>query len=421
MQGLASILTQLFIIFVAAKLAGAIFERFRQPAVIGELLAGVLIGPYALGLIGVPSPALVEMFGEEKLAEEALAIVLDVLAELGVVILLFFVGLETRLADIARVGVRATIVAFTGVAVPFVLGYGLIASRGDPPVEALFVGAAMVATSVGITARVLADLGQLESRPARIVLGAAVIDDVLGLLILSVVTGIGREGRVNPGGIAIITAQALLFVGLVAFFGTHATRRWSWHIGALRIRNAPFVVAMAATLGLAALSANIGLAAIIGAFLGGMAFAETREQFALERQALPVYELLVPFFFVLIGARVDWRLFLDPSLLGLALGVTVLAILGKLVAGLGAWGFGTRQMALVAVGMVPRGEVGLIVASVGASLAVIPPPVFSTVVIMSVLTTLVVPPVLSVLYGLKARVPEQPPAWEEADGVLPEL
>ncbi len=419
MDALAPILTQLFIIFVAAKLAGEVFDRLGQPAVIGELVAGVVIGPHALGFVGTPSPALIELFHGTEAATEALSTVLHVLAELGVVVLLFFVGLETRLADLVRVGPRAGTVAVAGVVVPFALGYGFFAALGYLSIEALFVAAALVATSVGITARVLADLGRLDEREARVILSPAVIDDVLGLLVLSLVVGIGREGHLSLISIGVATAQALLFVGLVAFFGTRATRRWSWHIESLRLRNAPFVVAMATCLGLAALAANIGLAAIVGAFLAGMAFAETREQFELERHALPVYELLVPFFFVITGTQVDWQLFLDPPLLALALALTGIAVVGKLVpCALAASGFGGRQMAIGGIGMVPRGEVGLIVASVGASLAVISPSVFSTVVMMSVLTTFIVPPVLSALYG------PRPPTPAEADGqaaVLPEM
>lgn len=422
-QAIAEILADLFIIFAAAKLAGELFDRLGQPAVIGELLAGALIGPHALGLIGQPSPELVALFHDQAAAGEALQVVYHVLSELGVVVLLFFVGLETRLADLARVGARATAVAVAGVGLPFALGFGLMALLGHPSVEALFVGAALVATSVGITARVLADLGRLGTQEARIILGAAVIDDVLGLLVLSVVAAVGREGQVNALSVGAIAIQALVFVVFVALVGTHAVRRFGWRVEMLRVRNAPFVVAMATCLGLAALAAQIGLAAIIGAFLAGMAFAETRDRYELEHRALPVYELLVPFFFVVTGSQVDWRLFLDGSLLGLAAAVTGLAVLSKLVGcGLAAAGLGRRAMAVVGVGMVPRGEVGLIVASVGASLRVIPPPVFSVVVMMSVITTLVVPPVLTLLYrGERQRVAAEEVPIEAPDQVLPEL
>ncbi|MCC7367165.1 MAG: cation:proton antiporter [Chloroflexi bacterium] len=413
----AAVLADLFLMFLAAKAIGALFERLGQPAVIGELLAGVVLGPYALGWIGTPSTDLIHAMHDEAAAHEALSLIYDVLAELGVVVLLFLVGLETRLSDILKVGGRAGGVAVGGVVLPFVLGYAYVALLGHPTVEALFVATAMVATSVGITARVLADLGQIQSDEARIILGAAVIDDILAMIVLAVVSAIGQTGTVSLVSIAIIASQALAFTAFVALAGRQAIRRWSIHLDRLPVRNAPFVVAVLMMLGLAALSASIGLAAIIGAFLAGMVLAEVREQYELEHRALPIYELFVPLFFVITGSRVDWRLFLDASVLGLALTVTVLAIVGKVLGcGLGGLGKGTRSMAIIGVGMAPRGEVGLIVANVGQSIGAIPDVVFSTVVIMSLLTTLVVPPVLTVLYGRKA-----PDETASPDGTRPEI
>ena len=422
----ATVLADIFLMFLAAKLAGELFERIKQPAVIGELLVGVVLGPSALGWIGVPTGAMIEAFHGQAAAEEALHAIYEVLAELGVIILLFLVGLETQLSDILRVGVRAGVVAVAGVVVPFVLGYAFVAMLGHPTIEAIFIGTAMVATSVGITARVLADLGHLQDDEARIILGAAVIDDILGMIVLAIVAALGSGGRLEVGEIALIAGQAIAFTVFVALAGRYCVRQCSAHLERLRIRNAPFVVAVVVMLGLATLSAQIGLAAIIGAFLAGMVFAELREQYELEHQALPLYELLVPLFFVITGSRVDWRLFLDGSLLGIALAVTGLAILGKLVGcGAGALGLGWRSVAIVGVGMAPRGEVGLIVANVGKSLVAIPDSMFSTVVIMSVLTTLVVPPVLTALYrGWPAEpspAPATPAEFAVADGRLPDL
>ena len=421
----AAILTDLFIMFLMAKLAGELFERLKQPAVIGELLVGIAIGPFALGWVGVPTADMVEAFHGPEAAAEAMHLTFEVIAELGVVVLLFMVGLETRLSDILRVGGRAGVVAVAGVVVPFLLGYLFIAWLGHSSIEAVFIGTAMVATSVGITARVLADLGHLQSTEARIILGAAVIDDVLGMIILAIVAAIGGGDSLSLGAIGLIAFQAIAFTVFVALAGRQAVRRWSVQLERLRIRNAPFVVAVLIMLGLASLAAQIGLAAIIGAFLAGMVFAELRDQYELERQALPLYEFLVPLFFVITGAQVDWRLFLDGSLLGLALAVTGLAIVGKVVGcGAGALGMGWRSVAIVGSGMAPRGEVGLIVANVGRSLGVIPSEMFSIVVIMSVLTTLVVPPVLTLLY--RGQVASEPPPTAEpdyavADGRLPEL
>ncbi len=427
--GVGAIIGELFVIFAVAKLAGEVFQRLRQPPVIGELLAGVLIGPYALGWIGVPGPRLVALFDDPAAAQEALALVYHVLAELGAIFLLFFVGLETRLSDLLRVGVRAALVAVAGVVLPFLLGAGLMLRLGHPGLEAAFVGTALVATSVGITARVLGDLGYLSTLEARIILGAAVVDDILGMIVLAIVAGIGENGEVAPLPIVSTAALAIAFTGFTALVGTRVVQRFSVRLELLRIRNAPFAVAVVVCLGLAALADIIGLAAIIGAFLAGLAFAETREQYALEHQTLPVYELLVPMFFVITGASVDWRVFLDGPVVGLALVVTALAILGKVVGcGLGAWGLGPRGMAIVGVGMAPRGEVGLIVASVGQSLHAIPDAVFSVVVVMSVLTTLAVPPLLPLLFrGYAASAPSSPFATDDPalaaaqDGRLPEL
>jgi Kef-type K+ transport system membrane component KefB len=401
MTELTGLLRDLFVIFLAAKLAAELFERIHQPPVIGELLAGVLIGPYALGWIGTPDAGLVALYhGDVAAAQEAVSVVYHLIAELGVVVLLFFVGLETRVADIVRVGGRALTVAVLGVIVPFVLGFGLMGPLlGHPQIESIFVGAAMVATSVGITARVLRDLGVIASTESRIILCAAVIDDILAMVILAIVAGLAATGSISVGQIALIVGQAVLFTAFVVLVGTGVVRRYALRLCDLRMDNAPFAVSLLVMLGLAALSATIGLAAIIGAFLAGMVFAEAREHFELEHQALPIYQFLVPFFFVITGSQVNWQLFLDGGIMGIALGVTALALVGKLVGcGAGVLGLGRRSVAIVGVGMAPRGEVGLIVASLGLSLGAIPAEIFSVVVIMSILTTIVVPPVLRVLY-----------------------
>jgi len=424
MNEITALLVDFFLIFLAAKVAAELFERIRQPPVIGELLAGAIIGPYALGLIGTPDAGLVDAFhGDTAAAQEAISLVYHLIAELGVVVLLFFVGLETRLVDILRVGGRAGAVAILGVLIPFALGYGFMGPLlGHPQITAIFMGAAMVATSVGITARVLRDLGVIASAESRIILGAAVIDDILAMVILAVVAGLATTGSISLGEVAVIAGEAFLFTAFIALVGSGAMRRYGLGLSRLKMESAPFAIALLAMLGLAALSASIGLAAIIGAFLAGMVFAEAREHFELEHQALPVYQFLVPFFFVLTGSQVDLRLFLDSGITGLALAVTALALLGKVVGGgLGALGLPGRGAAIVAVGMVPRGEVGLIVASLGLSLGAIPTQVFSVVVVMSVLTTLVVPPVLRVLYGAYRETARAAEIAESQAGRLPDL
>ncbi|MBI2911790.1 MAG: cation:proton antiporter [Chloroflexi bacterium] len=407
----AGILLDLFIIFAAAKLAGELFERVRQPPVIGELLAGILIGPYALGLIGHPDAALIAAMGGEKEASDALHTTYAVISELGAVVLLYFVGLETRASELLRHGGRALAVACLGVLLPFMVGLGYMALQPTSLVNDLFVAAAMVATSVGITARVLSDLGALRGREGRIILGAAVFDDILGIMTLAIVVGLASAGgAASLWSVPIVAAQAVGFTLFLMIGGSRLSRRYSVHLERLHLRNAPFVVSIGVTLGLAALAGVIGLAAIIGAFLAGMVFAEAREQYELERQALPVYDFLVPFFFVITGSLVDWHVFLDMQVLGLAVAISLLAIGSKLLGGgLGSLGLPRRSVAIVAVGMVPRGEVGLIIAGIGQTHGALEAGVFPVLVIMSVVTTVLVPPILNGLLGPSSPPPPPPP------------
>ena len=411
MEEITGILVDLFVLFAAAKAAGELLARIRQPAIVGEVLAGIVIGPHALGLVGSPDSALIGLFGgDEKAAEEALTIVFDVIAELGVIILLFFVGLETSLGDLLQVGRRSALVAVLGIIFPFALGFGLIWVTGRSNVESAFVATAMVATSVGITARVLRDVGAIRSQEARIILGAAVVDDILALLLLAVVSGFG-EDNFDPLELGLTAVAAIAFVVFAALVGTRVIRRYSIHLQRLRIRNAPFLVAMILMLGLSALAGIIGLAAIIGAFLAGMMLAESEDRFDLEQQSAPVYEFLVPFFFVVIGTKVDLEVFKDTEILAIALGVTALAVAGKLIGGgIASTGLPFRSAAIVGAGMVPRGEVGLVTASIGSGIGAISTDMFSVVVFMSIATTILAPPVLGYLYrGYQSQVEEVVP------------
>ena len=393
------ILVDLFILFAAARITGDIFESLRQPAVVGELLAGVVVGPHVLGLVGPEGHA-----------------VLDVIAELGVIILLFAVGLETSVRQLRQVGGSAVSVGLLGVILPFGAGLALMLGLGYEGTEALFVGAALMATSVGITARVLRDLRALRSPVARIVLGAAVVDDILAIMVLAVVAGLAA-GQLSAGGLAILILEVVAFLVIVVAAGPRVIRRLSDFAHTPLIPRSPFVFAVLLTLGLAALSGIIGLASLIGAFLAGMIFEFSKEEVA--RDIEPVYQFFVPFFFAITGTRLDPGVFLDPSILGLAGVVTAIAIVTKLAGGyVGAMSRGRHVAIAVGVGMVPRGEVGLIVASLGLTLGVISTQLFGMVVAMTVVTTVLTPPALAPLIRRIPRV--RPSRRKEPQEVLDE-
>jgi Kef-type K+ transport system membrane component KefB len=374
--GVADVLTDLFVVLLAAKLGDELFRRLGQPTLVGEILAGLLVGPAVLGLV---EP------GE----------VLQVFAELGVVFLLFWVGLETKLSDLRAVGSTAMSVGVLGVAIPFAGGLALGAALGESTGTSLFIGAALTATSVGITSAVLLELGVLERRASRTILGAAIVDDILALLLVAVAAGVAAEGGVDIGAIAVTTVIAVAFVGFVALGGTKLLAARPALLHAPRFSESPLLPAVLICLGLAAFAAQIGLAAIIGAFLAGMIVAETRDQSPIAREIEPLYAFFPPFFFAFIGLEVSLAAFGDLDTLALLAGVTALAIVTKFAgAYLGALRMGRRDATFVGVGMVPRGEVGIIVAGIGNSTGTIDAELFAVIVAMSVLTTLLVPPVL---------------------------
>jgi Kef-type K+ transport system membrane component KefB len=378
MEHTGQLLIDLFLMFAGGKVLAEIFERLRQPAVVGELLAGVLLGPSLLALIQ-----------PNELTEG--------LAEMGAIFLLFTVGLEIKPRDLLQVGGIATLVATLGVAIPFVMGFVYMRVIDHAMVESIFVGAAMVATSVGITARVLADAGVLSSRIARVILGAAVLDDILGMIVLAVVSSLS-EGRVNYLSLAIVAGEAVGFSLLVIFFGSRVVWRFRPAVAKLRARNSAFALSVILCLGLSLASLYIGMAAIIGAFLAGLALADYSEQYRLQQNAHPIMEFLAPFFFVLLGAQINVRTVYQPGLLGMIGVVCLLAVVSKLIGcGLGALSLGFKDAARVGVGMVPRGEVGLIVAGVGLRLHTISDAIYAVVLSMSIVTTIFAPPVLRFL------------------------
>lgn len=408
------------LILLAAK-ASSLIERFGQPAVLGELLVGVLLGNLALVGITAFEPIKDDM-------------IIAFLAQLGVVILLFQIGLESNFREMTKVGLPAILVAIAGVVVPFGLGVYVVGPWLLPEADTntlLFLGAALTATSVGITARVFKDLGKLQTRESQIVLGAAVIDDVMGLIILAVVSAIATVGAITGGAVALIIFKALLFLGGSIILGQFLAPYISLYFSKIHTGvGMKFTLAFSVGLLFAYAAAQLGLAPIIGAFAGGLildavVFRRFRRPEYVEELAEiendvtgpakgkiaelvhryehrhiedlidPVAQVFVPIFFVVTGMAVDLTTFADPTIVLTALGITVAAFVGKIVAGLFA-GQGVNKW-IVGFGMVPRGEVGLIFATIGAGLGVVTDGVFSVIIIMVILTTLLTPPVLTYL------------------------
>ena len=375
------LLLGLAIVWLAAKLAGEGMERIGQTAVLGELLAGVLIGPGVLGLV-----------------HESQA--LHALAELGVLILLFEVGLESDLGELLRAGLQATLVALVGVAVPFVVGYGVMSWLGHPALLAVFVGATLTATSVGITARVLADLGRLQDDAARVVLGAAVVDDILGLIILAVVTGVAQNGSVSLATVGLLSGKAVVFLVAAVLAGIRLAPTLVRWVGRMRARGTLIVYSVVFAVALAAVADLIGLATIIGAVAAGLVLATTGRREHIEERIKPVADLLVPVFFVTVGMKVQpaaLNPFAEGAQFGVAMLLTGVAIASKLAVGLAVYQRGVRRWP-VAVGMVPRGEVGLIFAGAGLAAGVVAEDLYSALIVVVMLTTFVAPPWLKALY-----------------------
>ncbi len=392
------VLLGLVIMLLAAKLGGEIAERVSQPAVLGELIAGVILGNLVL-------------FGYGGLEFLATNEGIGILAEIGVILLLFEVGLESNVKEMMSVGASSLAVAVLGVIAPFFLGWGISAWMlpDEELLVHLFIGATLCATSVGITARVLTDLGKVQTREAKIILGAAVIDDVLGLVILAVVSGV--ISAANTGGelaamdVAVIIGKATAFLVGAVLLGGWLSPRLFRVASKLRIQGMLLTLSLCFCFLLAYLANVIELAPIVGAFAAGMVLDELhyrdfleRGSHSLEELIHPINVFLVPVFFVLMGIKVDLSTFGEKGVLGFAALLSVSAIIGKMICALGVLEKGLDRVS-VAVGMVPRGEVGLIFAGIGAALVlhgqpVISGSIFSAVVIMVIVTTLITPPVL---------------------------
>lgn len=375
-EGAAEILTTLFVVLLAAKIGEELFRRLGQPGVVGMIVAGIVLGPSLSGLI-------------------EMADVLDAFAELGVVFLLFWVGLETRVSELRQVGATALKIGVLGFLIPLAAGVALGFALGEGAATAVFIGAALVATSVGITSAVLIDLGLVDTPAARAILGAAIIDDILALLLLSVAEGAAGGGGVDVAEIALVATMTAAFLAFFAFFGTRLARNRPHLLEVPRFPNAPLLIAVMICLGMAALAAQIGLAAIIGAFLAGMILAETADQHPLEEKIEPLYELFPPFFFVVVGLQVDLGALASGGAIGLLVLVTAIALISKYGgAWLGARKLGSTEAHFIGLGMVPRGEVGIIVAEIGLVAGAFDDELFAVIVVMSVLTTVLAPPLL---------------------------
>jgi Kef-type K+ transport system membrane component KefB len=378
MEHLPAVLFQLFVLLLATKLGDEVFKRLAQPALVGEILGGLIVGPAVLGWYAITPET-------------------SLFAQIGAVLLLFEVGVRTRIGEVARVGGTALAVALLGVALPFAGGYllGMALNLSDP--GRIFLAASLTATSVGITSGALRSFGALATQSGRVILGAAVIDDVLAMLIVAVAVGVAA-GEVSAGRILLLLGLAAAFIGIVVVGGTGILRTRRSLLTDPRFAETPFLPGMIVMLGLAALAAQIGLAAIIGAFLAGMVVGESSERHALETETAPVAAFFTPFFFGFVGAQVDPAAFGSLPTLALLAGVTLLAIVAKFAGSfLGAIRIGRKRAVLIGWGMVPRGEVEIIVAGLALAAGAIKPDLYAVIVGMVAITAIVVPPLMGPL------------------------
>jgi Kef-type K+ transport system membrane component KefB len=378
-----NLLFYFFIIFASAKILGEVFIRLRMPAIVGELLAGVLLGNYVLGIISTENHVLMSF------------------AEIGVIFLLFHVGLEIRVKDLFAVGRTAVFVGLLGVIVPLILGFLTVHFLGYALVESLFIATAILATSVGISVKVLQDMGLIKHKVAYIVLGAAVLDDILALIVLAIVKGLARQ-EFHVLEFSLLVVESLAFVGFLTWWGPKVAKRTRKWVEKLNIPEGPFVLSVILCLGLAELADVIGLAAIIGSFMAGIVIDEMAGVYDLENKVKYVNEFLLPFFFVMMGAHLDPRTFAQPRLLFLVLLISAVAALSKMIgAGLATWREDWRTKLQTGVCMIPRGEVGIIVALIGLSLHTITQEIYAVVLGMSLLTTVITPPLIVVAFRKK--------------------
>ena len=372
----APLLAVLVALLVTAKTLGVIAQRLGQPAVVGELVAGVLLGGSVLGILDPTDP------------------VIHSLAELGVLILLFEIGLHTDLRSLLRVGSAASVVACVGVVAPFVLGFAILRALGIETIPALVAGAALTATSIGISARTLSDLGELGTREGQIVLGAAVIDDVIGLMILSVVSGLVAGAAVSVSGITMTAAIAIGFILAAIVIGRLLAPPLFSLLARVEASGTLAIAGLAFAFLIAWLADLAGSATIIGAFAAGLVLNDTPQRASIEKATTDIGHFFVPIFFAAVGAAVDVRSLTDTRILAVALVLIGAGVIGKIVSGYAPFWMRGRKL-LIGLAMVPRGEVGLIFAQMGLAAGALTRSLFSAVAVMVLVTTLMTPPLLA--------------------------
>ena len=425
---LAGVLLSLVVIYFASKLGGEICLRLNLPPVLGELIGGVLIGISALKLLVFPeagsmaTDSLVMQFLEATSSltyENAEAVfraqseVISVLAELGVVILLLEIGLESDLQELIRVGPQAAVVAVVGVVAPFVAGtVGLVYLFGVPVIPAVFAGAALTATSIGITAKVLSEINRLSSREGQIIIGAAVLDDVLGIIILAVVASLAKTGQIEITQVIYLILSAGTFLIGAILLGRFLSPYFVGLVNGMKTRGQLLIASLIFAFLLAYIAQVIQLEAILGSFAAGLILAETEKQADLQKQIIPIADLFVPLFFVCVGAKTDLSV-LNPAIpsnregLVIAAFLIVVAILGKVITGLTVFGQPGINRLAIGVGMIPRGEVGLVFAGVGSASGALSSATNAAIIMMVILTTFIAPPLLRVVFEREAPITEK--------------
>lgn len=399
-MSIGEFLLALIAIFLAAKLLGEVAERLGQPAVLGELVGGIAIGVSGLGIVDPADPTI------------------HLLAELGVIFLLFLIGLDTDLNKLISVGGSATAVAVVGVALPFLGGVAYGQLLGFRLMVSIFLGASLTATSVGITARVLSDLGHLKDDESQVILGAAVVDDIIGLVLLTIVSTLAEGGELSFLGVGRLIVVAFGFVFLAIIVGSYLAPLLIRLIERIDIARGLFFASVIFALALAYAALRVGSAVIIGSFAAGLVLARTKKGRQIEREVHDVAQFFVPIFFIVVGAAIDLRT-LNPFKAGtrefliIGLALTAIGIIGKVLAGFAVPRRRLRR-SVVGVGMIPRGEVGLIFAQIGLSTKLLGAGLYSAVALMVMITTLVTPPLLRRV--LERRLPDE--LHGEADYVM---